>query len=548
VAGRLAPLSLGHAAAIVAAAMLLYPGAGLAQTQRRAAPTAEAVVQFDAGVRVAERRAAVRAAGGRVIRDLRLIRGLGVRLAPEAAERLARMPGVHAVTPNARMRAAAAAVGNRWSAWSPTALRTAFPQATRADKAWTDPNRPTTGAGVAVAVIDSGIAGDLPDFRNPETGASRVIATVVTNPDATAATDRYGHGTHVAGLVAGNGRALDPRDPLFGAYIGTAPSARLVSIKASDDHGNATIIDVIAGLQFVVDRAAAYGIRVVNLSLGSSLALPYGIDPLDAAVEATWLHGIVVVVAAGNEGLAAGAVSYAPANDPFAITVGAVDDRGTKATDDDRLAPWSSRGVTQDGFSKPEIVAPGAHIAAPLAPGSDYASLCPGCIVDGRYFSVGGTSMAAPIVAGIAADLISAHPTWTPNQVKGALVANVRLTRDGASEVAADLALYASKASLVANVGVRPGGLIDPSTGDVDGTRAWWGRASWKLAADPLRAIWAAVSWTCDCFSGDATVMTRDLRASWKRASWKSFLGDTPRQYGELEGGASGRVAPGSKP
>jgi serine protease AprX len=527
--------------------MLLWPGPAVAHPARASAPAAAAVVQFDAGVRAAERRAAVRAAGGRVIRDLHLIRGLGVRVTPGAAERLARMPGVHAVTPDARMRARTAGAAAGVSPWNPTVLRTAFPLSTRADKAWTDPIRPTTGDGVTVAVIDSGIAGDVPDFRNPKTGASRVVATVVTNPDATTAGDGYGHGTHVAGLVAGNGRALASGDPLLGAYIGTAPSARLVSVKASDEHGNATVIDVIAGLQFVVDYAAAYRIRVVNLSLGSSLALPYRIDPLDAAVEAAWHHGIVVVVAAGNQGSAADAVSYAPANDPFAITVGAVDDHRTKATFDDSLAPWSSRGVTQDGFKKPEIVAPGAHIAAPLAPGSDYAGLCPSCVVDGRYFGVSGTSMAAPIVAGIAADLISAHPAWTPNQVKGALVANVRRTRDGASEVAADLALHAPKASLVANVGIQPSKLIDPSTGDVDATRASWGRASWKVAADPLRASWGAVSWTCDCFAGAATVMTGDLRASWRRASWKSFFGDTPQQYGELQGGTSGGVPPPSK-
>src|SRR3954471_12805284 len=243
-----------------------------------------------------------------------------------------------------------------------------------------------------------------------------------TSPRWATATDVYEHGTHVAGLVAGNGRVLPTDDPLYSRYIGTAPKADLVSIKASDDHGRSSLIDVIAGLQFAVDHARDYDIRVVNLSLTSMQSLSYRVDPLDAAVEAAWFHGLVVVAAAGNRGADADAVSYAPGNDPYAITVGAVDDRGTKDTLDDTLAPWSSRGVTQDGFTKPDLVAPGAHIVAPLAPGSDFASACPACLVDGRYFKLSGTSMAAPIVAGIAADLLSAHPAWKPEDVKGALL------------------------------------------------------------------------------------------------------------------------------
>jgi serine protease AprX len=531
------------------------------------AHAAAAVVQFDASVPAAQQRAAVRAAGGVVFRDLHVIHGLGVRISRRAQERLARTPGVRAVTPDVRMRPATAGDNGRWAAWNPAALATAFVQSTRTDKAWTDPRWHATGAGVGVAVLDTGIAGGLTDFSDSQSGASRVVASGVSKPDATTATDRYGHGTHVAGLIAGNGRALPASDPLFNRYIGTAPDARLVSIKVSDDHGNASVIDVIAGLQFVVDHGADYGVRVVNLSLGSTLALPYSIDPLDAAVEAAWLHGIVVVAAAGNRGSDPAAVSYAPANDPYAITVGAVDDRGTKETGDDSLAAWSSRGVTQDGFTKPDLLAPGAHITAPLAPDSDYTSLCATCVVDGRYFRVGGTSMAAPIVAGIAADLLSAHPGWTPDQVKGALtynsgtldsegepIANLRPTLGGGWEVAADLALTASKPELVANQGLVPSSFIDPATGTISDTRASWGRASWRSAADGLRASWGAASWTCDCslMTGASADTTRASwgRASWGAAAWASFLGETPADAGELSGGRSGAAgaAPRSTP
>jgi serine protease AprX len=580
------------------AATLLSLG-GAVPAQAAGAPAAhrpdrhatEAIVQFEPQVGPQARVRAVRAAGGRAVRDLHLISGLAVRISERGARRLTHAPGVRAVTPNAPMRPSAAplsaagttstaapstaappatattttsdataastttaATGGRFGAWDPAALAETFARSTRADLVWSDPRAPTTGDGVAVAVIDTGIAGDLPDFRVSSSDAtSRVIATAVSNPDATTATDLYGHGTHVAGLVAGNGRALAPSDPVYGRYVGGAPSANLVSIKASDDHGRSSVADVIAGLQFAVDHRTEYGIRVVNLSLVSSQTLSYRIDPLDAAVEAAWFHGLVVVAAAGNEGTAPGAVSHAPGNDPFAITVGAVDDHGTKETIDDTLASWSSRGVTQDGVAKPELVAPGVHVAAPLAPGSDFIGLCPDCVVDGRYFQLSGTSMAAPIVAGIAADVIAAHPTWTPDQVKGALTYDsdrsggggqsfptVRPTADRQDEVAADLANRASwTATHSANRGLAANDLIDPATGDVDETRASWGRASWGAAVDGLRASWGRASWGCDCSALTGVDYTR---ASWGRASWGSFFGESPAEFGELRGGSTGAV------
>jgi serine protease AprX len=547
-----------RAGATLAAALLMLGSAvpAHAAAASRTRHATEAIVQFERGTSRDARLRAVRAAGGRVVRDLHLIRGLGVRLPVGAARRLARARGVRAVTPNAAMRPTATATSDRWGPGNPTLLATVFDESTRADKAWTLPRSPATGSDVTVAVIDTGVAGDLPDFRASSTDpTSRVIASAVVNPDATTATDVYGHGTHVAGLVAGNGRALPTNDPLYSRYIGTAPKADLVSIKASDDHGRSSLIDVIAGLQFAVDHRRDYDIRVVNLSLTSMQPQSYRVDPLDAAVEAAWFHGLVVVAAAGNRGTDADAVSYAPGNDPYAITVGAVDAHGTKDTLDDTLAPWSSRGVTQDGFAKPDIVAPGAHIAAPLAPGSDFASLCPDCVVDGRYFRLGGTSMAAPIVAGIAADILSVHPNWTPNQVKGALtynsgllgaagqpIANMRQTADEAWEVAADLAVTSSETVARANQGLTPSDLIDPRTGDIDPVRASWGRASWGAATGPLRASWGRASWGCDCAA--MTAAADPTRASWGRASWGSFFGETPQDYGELLGGASGAVGP----
>ena len=208
---------------------------------------------------------------------------------------------------------------------TPATLATSFDQSTGATRLW---NR-STGAGVGVAVIDTGISGDLPDFRTSQgSSTSRVAASAVIDPNATTANDTYGHGTAVAGLVAGNGWDRDSGDPLYGQYAGTAPDANLISIKIADDSGAATILDAIYGLQFAVDHKADYNIRVVNLSFRSSSAQSYTTDPLDAAVEQAWFHGITVVAAAGNLGSASDAVSYAPGNDPYVITVGATDSTG----------------------------------------------------------------------------------------------------------------------------------------------------------------------------------------------------------------------------
>lgn len=405
---------------------------------------------------------------------------------------------------------------------SGSTLETAFNASAGTINLWTGSPQ-ITGTGVTVAVIDTGIAGDLPDFRtSPSDATSRVIASVVTNPYATTATDRYGHGTHVAGLIAGNGFNRPAGDPLAGRYAGAAPNANLVSIKASDDHGVATVLDVIHGLQFVADHRADYNIRVVNLSLESSVPQSARVDPLDAAVEAVWNKGVVVVAAAGNRGTASDAVTYAPGNDPYVISVGAVDDKGTKTLQDDALATWSSRGRTQDGHAKPDILAPGARLVSVLAPGSDFVTQCPSCIVSGQYIRLGGTSMSAAVTSGVAADMLQSRPTLTPDQVKAALMGTTRTVSGVGPEVQASLAARADLKKVPArNTGLVPSTLIDPQTGDIDWTRASWSRASWSDAADPLRASWSRASWSCAC-ALTATGTVDPTRASWSRASWSA--------------------------
>jgi serine protease AprX len=492
------------------------------------------------GVRPAAGKRMVRKLHGRVTSPtLRVINGFGAKLTRKAAKRLGHRRGVKSVTLNTGLTASAAdtsggytcptadatTTANRWFPgqardYDPTLLNTykllsqPTVNAVQANRAWYR----ATGRGVGVAVIDTGIAGDLVDFQTPGWQGSRVIASAVTNPCATDANDHYGHGTHVAGLIAGNGLLYPTDQPVFGKYMGVAPRANLVSVKVSDDDGNTTVLDVIYGIQFAVDNKTAYNIRVINLSLSSAAAESYTTDPLDAAVEQAWNSGITVVAAAGNEALTSDGVTFSPANDPWVITVGALDDKGTMTRLDDTLAPWSSRGLTQDGVRKPEVLAPGVGLVSTLAPNSDFAHICPACIVDGRYFRAGGTSMATGVVSGAAALLIEAHPNWTPAQVKGALQATLVDVPGAGGVIDAGAALDANAS---ATVNLARNTLIDPTSGLIDWTRASFRRASFRDASgSPLSASWSRASFRCDCgftSSGDID----PTRASFRRVSFR---------------------------
>jgi serine protease AprX len=496
------------------AAVAILATAGLAcvppPSQAATAPS-EYLVQFAPGVDDATGHSVIAAAGGTVTADLHIINAAAAELTAAEREALAQSPEIAAITPNARVRSTTLVN------FDPNKMSTAYNQSAKTSNLWNS----ATGKGVGVAVVDTGIAGDLPDFRVSQTDTrSRVIASAVVNPYATHAGDTYGHGTLVAGILAGNSGYRASTDPLRGDYAGAAPDANLISVKISDDEGNATVLDAIYGIQFAVDHKSDYNVRVLNLSVESDEPQSYKTDPLNAAVEAAWFNGIVVVAAAGNRGNTPGAVGYAPGNDPFIITVGAVDDRATKGVSDDQITAWSSRGITQDGFAKPDVYAPGAHIVANLSPGSTFTQLCPDCVVDGGYIQAGGTSLSAPIVAGAVAGILEKRPTWTPNMVKGALLNTTRAITGG-REIDALNAYNASKDKLYANQGLTPNQLVDVATGDIDYSRASWRVADWSEASDYLTASWSRASWRCNC-STTADGGIDPTRASWRRASWRN--------------------------
>lgn len=352
-------------------------------------------------------------------------------------------------------------------------LKTAFPFASGAPGAWA---AGATGKGVTVAVIDSGI-GDHDDFQE------RVRGRFDMSSVSEGAKDENGHGTYVAGVIGGWDRR----------YMGIAPRVRMLSLRVSGEDGAALASDVVAALQWAVDHKDEYNIRVVNISLTSTIPDSYKQDPVDAAVEQAWLHGLVVVVPAGNFGTDSYSVDHAPANDPFVITVGALDDRGTPDPADDVLADWSSRGVTVDGYSKPGVIAPGVAVTATLAKHSQFAREHPSSVADKQYITLDGTSASAAIVSGAAALLLSDEPGLTPDQVK------YRLTRTGAEVAGSDArrvdagAAVASTAMDSANADAIPNDLIDPATGEIMYDSVLWRSVLWRSVL--WRSIEGAVLW-----------------------------------------------------
>jgi serine protease AprX len=301
------------------------------------------------------------------------------------------------------------------------------------------------GTGVGIAVIDSGVF-NHDDLKTANGLGSRIVYSESFIPGNTSTNDTYGHGTHVAGIVAGNGRDSQSGYPT--QYIGVAPNANIINLRVLDASGSGTDSQVIAAIERAIQLKTTYNIRVINLSLGRSVYESYALDPVCQAVEAAWKAGIVVVVAAGNDGRdnSYGTQGYAtinaPGNDPNVITVGATKTNGTPSRQDDTVASFSSKGPTLlDHVVKPDLVAPGNRVISLVSPGSTLISSLSSltiqpittCILSllgnncttglsGKYMRMSGTSMATPIVTGAAALMFQKDPTLTPDTIKARMM------------------------------------------------------------------------------------------------------------------------------
>src|SRR5216684_6407718 len=309
-----------------------------------------------------------------------------------------------------------------------------------------------TGAGIGVAVIDSGIS-DIPDLHD-SSGSNEVVYSQSFVPNDTNTGDPFGHGTHVAGIIASSG-ASSTGSTYYRHFVGIASGVDLLNLRVLDAKGMSTDSVVIAAIQKAVTLQKRYRIQVMNLSLGRAVYESASLDPLCQAVESAWKAGITVVVAAGNYGRlnTYGNNGYgtitAPGNDPYVITVGAMNTMGTPSRTDDVITTYSSKGPTSfDHYVKPDVVAPGNRVVSLYQSGSTLSVLLPNNPVvlpyykstspsnlSGTYFTLSGTSMATPVVSAAAALVLQQNPLLTPDQVKARLMKTASKTFPSSSGI-----------------------------------------------------------------------------------------------------------------
>jgi serine protease AprX len=445
--------------------------------------------------------------GGRVVRPLRVIDGFVARLPRAAVAALRRAPGVRWVVPNRRL-----GLQSQYGADSGVASAV-YTDVTRASKTW---SFGTTGAGVTVALIDTGVntSGDL---------AGQVVHAEDFTPEQNNL-DTYGHGTFVAGLIDGTGAGS------AGAIKGIAPDAKLVSLKIAGADGGTDVVKVLEALEWVVDFRDVYGIRVVNMSLGFQSHQPYAVDPLDFAVERVWNDGIVVVAAAGNGGSSAPAITD-PGNDPLVVTAGSDSDKTTVGLSDDVVSSFSSSGPTADGVAKPDVIAPGRSVVSSRSPGSTVDVANPSSEIGDSYAKGSGTSFSTAVVSGVAALVISRTWSLTPDQVKNRLVSTARLTTTmpaasaGAGVVDAFAATMSSDLT-AANAGVVPaagGGSLQATRGPaclIDSTGTCLSDADADALSGFDESAYFSNSWAGSQWAGSQWVANLWTGSQWTGSQW----------------------------
>lgn len=422
--------------------------------------------------------------------------------------------------------------------------------------------RSVTGRGVTVAVLDSGVA-TVPGLDAPGKVVQGPDLSLEANSGTEMGTDTFGHGTHMAGIIATyDAVAVDPKTGAPHAndaskQLGVAPDAGLLALKLASTDGSTDVSQVIAGLDWVAQHRTDNGmnVRVVNLSFGTASVQPYQLDPLAAAAENAWRHGLVVVVSGGNGGPDAGGLTD-PAIDPYVIAVGSSDPQDKPAgwTKNPTVADFSSRGTADRHV---DLLAPGRSVVSLRDPGSYVDEQNPeGRLAGesaGRLFRGSGTSQAAAVVSGSAALLLQAYPQLSPDQVKAALVSTatevkgVSALDGGAGQLDVQGAVAAVKQAVAATdpsvtlLGARQnfpvasglgsleaarGGanLADPETGEtlageVDVQGLAWDAPTWS-ALSAQGVSWSGGFWNRSRWSGDGWTSQGWERSRWSGAGW----------------------------
>ncbi len=485
---------------------------------------------------------AVRVTGGHVTKVLKVVDGVSARVPASSVPALRSVPGVRSVTPDAVGHLMGVdpslgydVTGDEGSLWD-------IGNITRARDVW---NAGYTGSGVDVALIDSGVS--------PVQGLTS--GNVVDGPDLSFESqtpqlshlDGFGHGTHMASIIVGRDVAESGSryaDPSTHHFHGIAPDARLVSIKVASNTGATDVSQVIAAIDWVVQHAhdPGFNIRVLNLSYGTDSTQDAALDPLDYAVEQAWRAGIVVVVAAGNDGSSREALAD-PANDPLVIAVGADDPNNSDSVSDDSVASFSQRGTAARHI---DLIAPGVHVLGLRDPGSRIDQANPGAVVGGRFFRASGTSQSAAVVSGLTALYLSRYPSASPDQVKRILMAtaetpgNNRYAGAGVPNIKAAIQ-RGLPSGTQAPTGATGTGSLEASRGSVhvnDGTSDLTGEqdifghsfdSAAMAAAEALGNTWTGGSWNGNTWTGATWSANTWTGATWSGATWSgnTWTGNT---------------------
>jgi serine protease AprX len=464
--------------------------------------------------RAAERRIekaakSVKKRGGSVKHALAIVGAVSARLKGVEILKLTRDGDVDYVVKDQKLQAQFDPALDSANARTPGILEVNAPQA------WSQLG--LTGQGVGVAVVDSGV------YAHPDL-AGRIVASIdftAASPtvSTTSTGDPGGHGTHVAGLVAGDGTLSG------GEYTGVAPRANIINVRVIDANGGSNVSTILRGLQWVLANRTTYNIKVVNLSLGAKAMGSYKSDLMATAAEVLNFAGVTVVVSAGNTGPLAGTITT-PATDPYVVTVGALDDNGTSLRLDDLMAIFSARGRTAfDNLSKPDLVAPGRKMVSLRSPGSELDTLFADRQVTATgaltadYYRLSGTSMAAPVVAGVVALMVERNPTLSPAQIKKRLKSTATSLGFGtAFDRGAGLVnAYAAAASIDASKEYAPDRVSDAFAKDmkifIQGQPFVWRDLTYHGGVDSAGTSWEGVTW--ENVRWDAV--------TWENVLWESF-------------------------
>ncbi|HEX7166252.1 MAG TPA: S8 family peptidase [Acidimicrobiales bacterium] len=448
--------------------------------------------------------------GGRVGKRLAIVDGFSAEVQLPLASQFTTSGAFRTVTPNSSIQFEEYTYDDGTTASN-------FARSAGATAAWAQGN---LGQGVGVAVIDTGVGG-MNDF------AGRVVYGPDLSGEGTTI-DSYGHGTVMAGAIAGSG--ADSALRLGGAYTGVAPKATIVAVKTAGRNGVTDVSTMLEAMHWVSAYKDQFNIRVVNLSWGTSSTQDPAVDPLNYAVQRLWSQGIVVVVAAGNSGPNAGTITK-PGDDPVVLTVGAYDDKQNSDPADDSMASWSSRGPTAQGLSKPDIVAPGRTLVTTRAFGSRVEAENPKALLAPSYIKGSGTSQAAAVTSGLVALMLSKRPDLTPDQVKfllkstgGRMGDNISSNIQGAGRVNLGAALAApATAAPVQTLTATGLGSLDASRGgrwvetDCDGD----GIANVIKGEMTVKCVpWNGTSWTGTSWTGTSWTGTSWTGTSWTGTSW----------------------------